>query len=99
AVDARRRAAMRRRAVAERLEHAAKARLDLGRRIAGDAKGLEHDVGEMVADRARTELDAVAHDVVLIGEDLQRVLGLERFDAALRHRERVVAELDLPALL
>ena len=41
---------------------------DLGRRIAGDRKGLVHDVRAMVADRARRQLDPVADDVVLVGE-------------------------------
>ena len=99
AVDARRRAAMRRRAVFEGVEHAAEPRLDLFRRIAGDRKGLVHDVGAMIADRARRQLDAVADDVVLERVDRQRILRLERLEPALRHRERVVAEVDLPGLL
>src|SRR5260221_658146 len=45
------------------------------------------------------QLDAVAEDVVLVRQDCQRVLGLERFEPALRHRERVMAELDLAGLL
>ncbi len=49
----------------------------------------------MVPDGARRQFDAVADDVVLIGVDGERILGEERFHATLRHRERVVAELDL----
>ena len=45
------------------------------------------------------QLDAVADDVVLVGLDRQRVLRLERLEPALRHRERVVAEVDLAGLL
>jgi F-type H+-transporting ATPase subunit b len=45
AVDARRRAAVRRRAELEGVEHAAEARLDVFRRIAGDLERLVHDVG------------------------------------------------------
>ena len=81
------------------VEHAAEPRLDLGRRIARDRERLVHDVGPVVADRARRQFDAVADDVVLERLDRQRVLRLERLEPALRHRERVVGELDLPGLL
>ena len=56
---------------------------------------LVHDVGPVVADRAARQLDAVADDVVLVGLDRQRILRLQRVEPALRHRERVVAEVDL----
>jgi len=69
AVDAWRQPAMRRRAVAKGVQHAAEAALDIGGRIAGDREGLVHDVGAVVADRARGEFHAVADDVVLVGED------------------------------
>src|SRR5258708_4410844 len=49
----------------------------------------------MIADRTRRQLHPVADDVVLIGEDRQRVLRFERLQPALRHRKRVMAELDL----
>ncbi len=49
----------------------------------------------MVADRARAQLRAVAHDVVLERLDGQRVLRVQRLQPALRHAERVVAEIDL----
>ena len=48
-----RRAAMRRGAVAERVQHAAEALLHLLGRVAGDLEGADHDVRAMVADRAR----------------------------------------------
>src|SRR6266436_5565718 len=53
----------------------------------------------MVADRPRGQLDPVADDVVLVGGDRQRILLLEPFEPALRHRKWVVAELDLTGLL
>src|SRR5262249_43573543 len=53
----------------------------------------------MVADGPARQLDAVADDVVLIRLERQRVLRLERVQAALRHRKRIVAELDFPGLL
>src|SRR3984893_1881012 len=90
---------MRRGAVFERVEHPGKTRLDLLGRISGDRKGLIHDVRAVIADRPRGELDAVADGVVLVRRNLQRILLLERREAALRHRERVMAELDLAGLL
>ena len=68
-------------------------------RIAGDLERLVHDVGAVVADRARAQLHAVADDVILPGEDVERVLALQRLHLALRHREGVVAEVDLLLLL
>src|SRR6202047_1717870 len=90
---------MRRGAVFERVEHPGETRLDLLGRIAGDCKGLIHDVRAVIADRPRGELDAVADDVVLVRRNLQRILLLERREAALRHRERIVTEVDLAGLL
>ena len=90
---------MRRGAVAESVQHAAEAGFDFRSRVAGDGKGLDHDVRSVVADGARRQLDAVADDVVLVGLDGQRVLRLKRFHAALRHRERVVAEVDQAGFL
>ena len=45
------------------------------------------------------QLHAVADDVILPGEDVERVLGLQRFHPALRHREGIVAEVDLLLLV
>src|SRR3546814_9807632 len=56
-------------------------------------------VGPVVPDRARGKLHAVAHDVVLIGEDVERVFRFQRLQLALRHREGVVAEIDLLRVL
>ena len=55
--------------------------------------------GPVVPDRARRQLHAVADDVVLPGEDIERVLRLQRFHLALGHGERVVGEVDLPGVL
>src|SRR5207237_4064050 len=68
-------------------------------RVAGYLERLEHYVGTMVADRAARQLDAVADDVVLVRLDREWVARLERLEAALRHRERVVTELDRARLL
>ena len=53
----------------------------------------------MVADRAGGELDPIAHDIVLIGLYRHWILGFQRFQAALRHREGIVGELDPTGLL
>ena len=83
----------------KRVQHAAEAALDLLAPIAGDLEGLVHDVRPVVADRAGRQLDAVADDVVLERLDGQRILGLQRLQPALRHGERVVAEVDLSGVL
>src|SRR3546814_7673159 len=57
--------------------------------VAGDLEGLVHDLGAVVPDRARGQFHAVADDVVLVGQDIERILGLQRLQTALRHRERV----------
>jgi hypothetical protein len=44
--------------------------------VPGDLERLVHDVRAMVPDRARRQLDAVADDVILPGEDIERILGL-----------------------
>ncbi len=98
-VDPRRRAAVRRRAVLERVQHAAEPGLHLLAPVSGERERLVHDIRAVVADRAARELDAVADDVVLIGLDRQRIGALQRLEPALRHRERVVAELDLLGVL
>jgi len=52
----------------------------------------------MIANRARRQLIAVADDIVLKSLDRQRVLRVERFKPALRHRERIMAEFDFARL-
>ena len=105
AVDAGRDAAVRRRAERQRAQHAAELLLQHVLRIAGDGERLLHHVGAMVADRAGRQLDAVADDVVLDrlqAEDGVVVLRVERQELLrlhVRHRERVVGEVDLLLLL
>ena len=89
---------MRRGAVAEGAQHPAETRLHLPGRVAGDAESLDHDVRAMVADRARAQLHAVAHDVVLPSEDVQRIAVLQRLHPPLRHGKGVVAETDFAGL-
>src|SRR4029079_9508067 len=99
AIDTGRRAPVRRSAVLEGVQHPAEAGLDVVLGVPADAEGLVHDVRPVVADGAAGQLHAVADDVVLVGLDRQRILALQRLQAALRHRERVVAEVDLAGLL
>ena len=99
AVDAGSDAAVGRRAIAERVEQAAEAQFDVGAGVARNLEGAHHDIRPMVADGARGKLGAVANDVVLVGEDAEGILGVERVEAALRHGERVVAERDLLLVL
>ncbi|MPL89883.1 hypothetical protein SDC9_35925 [bioreactor metagenome] len=78
----------------EGLRHAAKALVDLGGGVTRDLEGLVHDLEVMVADRARDQLVAVAGEVVLIAQNVERV-ALQCLETALRHREGVVREVDL----
>ncbi len=83
----------------EGVQHAAELLLDHAGAIAGDLEGLQHQFRQMVAHRARAQLVAVADDVVLVGQDVQGVLGLQGLHLALRHREGVVREVDVVGLL
>ena len=49
----------------------------------------------MVTYCAGGEFHTVAYDVVLISQDLQRIHGVQCFQTALGHRERIVGESDL----
>ena len=53
----------------------------------------------MIANPARGEFVAIAGDIVLEGLDGQRVCARQRLETALRHRERIVGEVDLLLLL
>jgi hypothetical protein len=44
--------------------------------------------------RAGRQLDAVADDIVLKTQDVERILALQRLEPALGHGERVVAEVE-----
>ena len=95
---------MRGRAVAEGVVHRGELGLHVVLAEPHQLKRLDHDLGIVVAHRAGAELHAVADEVVLVGGDGQRVElaalgGQHRLHAALGHREWVVAELQLAALL
>ena len=92
------------RTVAERIVHGRELGLDIGFAEAHELKGTDHDLGVVVPDGAGGQLHAVADQIILIGVDRQRVdlaamRTLKRLQAALRHGERVVAELQLAGLL
>src|SRR5690348_3481621 len=88
-----------RRAVLEGAVHAAETLHDIALAVARDLERLHHRVRPMVADAAGGDLIAVAGDVVLERLDGERVLRRERLESALRHRERVVREVDLLVFL
>src|SRR3546814_10763928 len=95
AVDTRRRAAVRRRAELERVDNAAEIRIDVGLAVTRDLECLVHDIRAVVPDRTRRQFDAVADDVILPSENVERNLGLECFELALRQRAGGVGEIDL----
>src|SRR3546814_12681026 len=78
---------------------AAEIRIDVGLAVTRDLECLVHDIRAVVPDRPRRQFDAVADDVILPSENVERILGLECFEFALRHREGVVAEIDLAGFL
>ena len=63
--------------------------------IARQRERLDHNAEIMVADSSGGQLDAVADNVVLVGKDLQRVLGLQRLKPSLRHGEGIVGKAEL----
>src|SRR5579872_6016358 len=97
--------AMRPCAERQRAQHAAELRFEHVFRIVRDRERLLHHIGAMVADRAGRQLHAVADDVVLNGPQRQQlftIVGIERqklFRLDVRHRERVMGEVDLLFLL
>ena len=104
AVHTRRNARVRGRAVAEGVVHGRELRLHVVLAETHQLKGLDHDLRVVVSHRAGGQLHAVAHKVVLVGVDVERIdlaaLGFfEDLQTAVRHGERVVAELQLAGLL
>ena len=85
---------MRRSAVLEGAVERAEPLLHHVRAEPGDAERLDHQLGVVVADAARADLEAVADEIVLVGLDGERI-ARQRLHPALRHGEGVVAELDL----
>src|SRR5262249_48364658 len=89
----------------ERVQHAAKLLLERILAVAGDREGLAHHVRSMIADGARGKLNAVADDVVLDRLDLEDGIVIGRLeleeilDRHVRHRERIMGEVDLLLLL
>ena len=90
---------MRRRTELKRADHAAETLIHRLALVTGNLERLIHDVRAVIPDCAAGELDAVADNVILIGEDVKRFLIEKRIHSPLRHGERVVAEYDLVRLL
>src|SRR3546814_15726982 len=92
-VDSRRRAAMRRRAELERIDHAGEIGVHILAAVSGDPERLVHNLRLVVPDRARRQPHAIADDVVLVRQDIERVLGFQRLQLTLRHREMTLAQI------
>ena len=63
--------------------------------ITGDLKGLFHYFHIMIPDRTGGKLNAVYHNIVLICQDIQRILGIQRLKSALGHGEWIMGKSDL----
>ena len=94
-----RHAGMRRRSVLERVVERGELRFEVFFGVARNFKRFFHDVDAVVAHRAGGKLHAVAHDVVLVGENVLRLFVQQRVHTALRHGERVVREHDRAGFL
>src|SRR5690349_10623219 len=90
---------MRRRAVLEGAVHAAKPLDDFLLAITGNLERFHHGLGTVIADAAGGDFIAIAGYVVLERLDGQRVSGLQRLKPTLRHRKRIVGEVDFLLLL
>src|SRR5690606_37710905 len=95
AVDPERAAAMRRRAILESAIEPTKTLFYIILAEANLLKRLHHQFRRLVTDGARSDLEPVTDRVILIGFKRQRIGAVKSFDAALRHGERVVREVDL----
>ena len=58
--------------------------------IAGNLKGTDQGIHIVVAHRTGRKLYAVADNIILLGIDGQRVLGVERFQTCLLYTSRCV---------
>ena len=95
---------MGRRTVAEGVIHGGEFLLHILLAQMHHLESLNHNLGIVVTHGAGAKLHAVAHQVVLIGGDAQRIdlaaLGLQQhLHAAAGHGERIVAELQLAGLV
>ena len=95
AVTARCHACVRRCTKLEGIVQCAELLLEIFFGVAGNLKCLDHDFQIVVTNSTRGQLHAVADNIVLICQNFGRVLGVQRFQTALRHGERVVGEDNL----
>ena len=91
-------------AVAEGVVHGGELLLHVLLAQTHQLEGFDHDLGVVVTDSAGGKLHAVAHQIVLVGVNVQGIhlatLGLQQhLHAAVGHGERVVAELQLAGLV
>ena len=100
AIDAGRDPAMRRRAILKRAVHAAEFFEQHILAIARESESLLHNVGAVVPDRPRRQLDAIADNVILKRldrEDGFLIGGVECDESIVievRHRKRIVRKVD-----
>ena len=85
---------VRRGAVLEGVHHAAEAVFDLFLTIARNFKGFEHDLWAVIPNRTTEQLIAIACQVILIPQHLQRIT-LKGLHTPLWHRKWVVLKIDL----
>ena len=83
----------------ERIQQAAELLLDVLIAISRNVERPIHDIRQMVSYRAGRQFNSVAHNVVLVGQNLQRVLGVQGVQTTLRHGKRVVAEINTTGVL
>ena len=95
AVNARCHACMRRCTKLEGIVQRAELLLEIFFGVTGNLKCLDHDFQIVVTNRTGGQLHAVADNIVLICQNFGRILGVQRFQTALRHGERVVGEDNL----
>ena len=67
--------------------------------VTGDFEGFNHQLGTMVTNRTGGKLGAVANDVVLIRQNVERIFVEQVVHAALRDGERVVGKFNFAVIV
>ena len=89
---------MRRCAVAKCIVHSREFRFHIFFAQSNQLERFYHDLRIVVTHRTGRQLNSVADQIVLICQNLQRILILQRFYAALGHGERIVAKFQFAGL-
>ena len=64
-----------------------------------DVECFDHNLRIVVTNSTGRKLNAVTYQIILICQNIQRILVFQSVKSTLRHRERVMAELQLAGLL